>query len=207
MLNKLENARLRVTTTRTGQVIAACMISAGILAVSAMTATSASNAIGFNQLALHESAYSGVAGVADTEKAGWRRGSAGPGMLHRLSDAEIEKRITRVVRHIAIEIDATQDQVDEIIGIVTPVAIGLKETHQQFATVGEDLRKLLLAEDVDRFAVEAIRAEKLALADEVSKKLTGVMIEVTAVLTPEQRVQLDERITEFRAMRPGFRRH
>jgi len=90
---------------------------------------------------------------------------------------------------------------------VTPVALQMKATQGEFATVAKDLRQLLLAQEVDRFAIEALRAEKLALADEVSKTFTSMMIEVASVLTPSQREQLDERISELRAMGQGFRRH
>ena len=81
----------------------------------------------------------------------------------------------------------------------------MKETQRELSTVGEDLRSLLLSRDVDRFAIESLRAEKLALADAVSKEVTAMMIDVAGVLTPEQRVQLDERIKDFRAMGPRFR--
>ncbi len=205
MLNKLENARLRATTARTGRVIAACVLGASILAGTAMTVNSAPRNAGWGQLVLHDRGTVGTLDLAGLQEAGWRRGSGGPGMLQRLSDQDIEERLTRVVRHVAIEIDATQEQVDKIVAIVTPVAIGLKETQRDLSTVGDDLRALLLAQDVDRFAIEALRAEKIALADEVSKTLTGMMIDVSAVLTPAQRSQLDERIKEFRAKRPGFR--
>lgn len=126
-------------------------------------------------------------------------------MLHRMSDDDIKERLTRVVRHVAIEIDATPEQQTEIVSIVTPVALGMKENHREFASVSEDLRALLLAQEIDRVAIEALRAEKLAVADEISKTLTAMIVDVAAVLTPEQRAQLDERIEEFRAMGRRFR--
>lgn len=207
MLRKLENLRLKTATPRTSRLIAACLISTGILTGSAISVNSASKAIAAPALNSQVAGSVQAGGLPDIHGISWRKARGGPGMLLRLSDEEIKERITRVVRHVAIEIDATQEQVDEIIGIVTPVALDLKAMRKDMSGVGEELRELLLAQEVDRFAVEALRAEKLALADEVSKTLTGMMIEVADVLSPEQRSQLDERIKEFRAMRPGFRHH
>lgn len=207
MLRKLENLRLKTATPRTSRLIAACLISTGILTGTAISVNSAPQAT--SALTLHSqiAGFVQAGEMLDMHDASWRKAHGGPGMLHRLSDEEIEERITRVVRHVAIEIDATQEQVDQIIGIVTPVALDLKTMRKDMSGAREELRELLLAQDVDRFAVEALRAEKLALADEVSKTLTAMMIEVADVLSPEQRSRLDKRISEFRAMRPGFRHH
>ncbi|MBG6175163.1 Spy/CpxP family protein refolding chaperone [Labrenzia sp. EL_208] len=200
MLNKLENSRLRSSTAKAGRVVAACVICAGILSGTALAVTSAPQTAGFGNLVAP-----GRAELPNVQTVGWRRGGGGPGMLHRMSDDDIKKRLTRVVRHVAIEIDATPEQQTEIVSIVTPVALGMKENHREFASVSEDLRALLLAQEIDRVAIEALRAEKLAVADEISKTLTAMIVDVAAVLTPKQRAQLDERIEEFRAMGRRFR--
>ncbi|MBG6144533.1 Spy/CpxP family protein refolding chaperone [Labrenzia sp. EL_142] len=200
MLNKLENSRLRSSTAKAGRVVAACVICAGILSGTALAVTSAPQTAGFGNLVAP-----GRAELPNVQTVGWRRGGGGPGMLHRMSDDDIKERLTRVVRHVAIEIDATPEQQTEIVSIVTPVALGMKENHREFASVSEDLRALLLAQEIDRVAIEALRAEKLAVADEISKTLTAMIVDVAAVLTPGQRAQLDERIEEFRAMGRRFR--
>lgn len=200
MLNKLENSRLRSSTAKAGRVVAACVICAGILSGTALAVTSAPQTAGFGNLVAP-----GRAELPNVQTVGWRRSGGGPGMLHRMSDDDIKERLTRVVRHVAIEIDATPEQQTEIVSIVTPVALGMKENHREFASVSEDLRALLLAQEIDRVAIEALRAEKLAVADEISKTLTAMIVDVAAVLTPEQRAQLDERIGEFRAMGRRFR--
>ncbi len=200
MLNKLENSRLRSSTAKAGRVVAACVICAGILSGTALAVTSAPQTAGFGNLVAP-----GRTELPNVQTVGWRRGGGGPGMLHRMSDDDIKERLTRVVRHVAIEIDATPEQQTEIVSIVTPVALGMKENHREFASVSEDLRALLLAQEIDRVAIEALRAEKLAVADEISKTLTAMIVDVAAVLTPEQRAQLDERIEEFRAMGRRFR--
>ena len=208
MLRKLENLRTKAAAPRTGRLVAACLISTGILTGTAISVNSAPQGTAALAASPLTSGSFHLSAPNNAQDVSWRKARGGPGMmLLRLSDEEVEERITRVVRHVAIEIDATQEQVDEIIGIVTPVALGLKATHKDMTGVGDELRSLLLAQEVDRFAIEALRAKKLALADEVSKTLTRMMIDVADVLSPDQRRQLDERIQEFRAMRPGFRHH
>ncbi len=120
-----------------------------------------------------------------------------------LSDAEIEARIERVVKHAAIEIDATQEQQDEITALVTAVAMDLRPMHDQMRATGKELHELLLAETVDRAALEQLRAARLADAERISKTLVGALADVAEVLSPEQRKVLDERIRQFRSMRHG----
>jgi len=203
MLPKLENTRMKSSYSKLGRLAAGTVLGASILAGSVMAVNGAPQFNGTGRLTLHDRATAGQSGLQDIQAIGWRRG----GELHTLSDEEIEERVTRVVRHVAIEIDATPEQIKEIVAILTPAAIDMKAVRLQFSSAGEDLHELILADQVDRAAVEALRAEKLALADEVSKKLTEVMIEVAEVLTPDQRAMLDEKIEAFRGRRFGFGRH
>lgn len=229
MLNKLENSRFKTPTVRTSRVIAAGLLSAGILATSAMGASSAPQTSGLKDLTSQMSADAATTVLPGLIKAGWRPGGPGghggpgapgapggpgghagpggprdPGMLFMLSDADLAAELSRMVRHAAIEIDATPEQVKQILAIVTPLALELKDTRGQFDTVGKDLKALLLADEVDGFAIEALRAEKLALADDISKKVTKALVAVAKILTPEQRKQLDARLMAFHAKGPGM---
>ena len=56
---------------------------------------------------------------------------------------------------------------------------------------------------VDRAAIEALRAEQLALADAASKRFAQALGDTAEVLTPEQRRKIDDRLTELRERR-GF---
>ncbi len=122
------------------------------------------------------------------------------------SEAEIESRIERMVKHAAIEIDATQEQQDKIIALATVVAKDLKPVHDQMRATGMELHGLLMAETVDRAALERLRAARLADAERISKTLVGALADVAEVLSPEQRKVLDERINHFRSMHRGGHR-
>ena len=122
------------------------------------------------------------------------------------SDAEIEARIERMVKHAAIEIDATQEQQEKITALVTAVAKDLKPVQDRLHATGKELHDLLLANTIDRAALEQLRTERLADAERISKNLVSALADVAEVLSPEQRKLLDERINQFRSMHRGGHR-
>jgi Spy/CpxP family protein refolding chaperone len=122
------------------------------------------------------------------------------------SDADIEARIERMVKHAAIEIDATQEQQEKITTLVTAVAKELKPVHDRMRATGKEIRDLLLADTIDRSALEQLRVERLADAERISKDLVSALADVADVLSPEQRKQLGERIEQFRSKRHGKHR-
>ena len=122
------------------------------------------------------------------------------------SDADIEDGIERIVKHAAIEIDATAEQQEKIIALATDVAKELRPVHDRMRASGKELRGLLMADTIDRAALEQLRAERLADAERISKNLVSALADVAEILSPEQRKVLDERIQKFRAMRHGGHR-
>ena len=122
------------------------------------------------------------------------------------SDADIEAGIERMVKHAAIEIDATQEQQEKITALVSAVAIDLKPVHDRMRATGKQIRDLLLADTIDRAALEQLRAERLADAERISKNLIAALADVADVLSPEQRKVLDERIEQFRSLHGGGHR-
>ena len=126
--------------------------------------------------------------------------------LADLSEAEIEARIVRVVKHVAIEIDATPEQQEKITGLVKAVAMDLRPLRDRMHATGQELYELLTADKIDRIALEDLRAERLAEAGQISKTLIDAFADVAEVLSPEQREVLDERIDEFRSMGRGRHR-
>ena len=135
---------------------------------------------------------------------GWHGGRHG--RLSDMSDGEIQAKIERVVKHVAIEIDATSEQQEKITALVTAVAKDLKPVHGQMRAAGRQIHELLLEPSIDRAALEKLRAERLAEVERISKNLVNAVADVAEVLSPEQRKVLDERIKEFRGMRRGWHR-
>ena len=116
---------------------------------------------------------------------------------------ELKTRIACMVKLGAGEVDASGAQQDEITKLVTAAALDLKPVHSRMRGTGEAIQELLLAENVDRPALETLRAGRLADADYISKSLITVLADVSEVLSPEQRVVLNERIGQFRSLRHG----
>ena len=135
-------------------------------------------------------------------KAGWRHGRH-QGFLE-LSDSEIRAKLTRAMKHVAIEIDATQDQQDKIVELISGAVKELRPMRDSMRAAAEEMRELLMSDTIDRAAMDRLRSERVAQADRVSKTLIDTLADVAEVLTPAQRKLLEERIKEFRGHR-GWR--
>ena len=118
-----------------------------------------------------------------------------------MTDEEIDRMTARAVAHAAIEVDATDEQRDEITAIVLAVAGEVRAVPDGLRDAGARMRELLLAEEVDAEALEAVRAGRIAEADRVSREIVSAVTEIAGLLTPEQRRLAAERIEAFRAMR------
>jgi Spy/CpxP family protein refolding chaperone len=70
---------------------------------------------------------------------------------------------------------------------------GQRETGQALRT---QMLQLMAAPQVDAAAAEALRQKQLAQHDAVSKRMLQAMLDAQAVLTPEQRAKLAERMAE-----------
>lgn len=134
------------------------------------------------------------------QKTGWSHRDRGRGFGHfaEMSDAEIEEKITRLVKHVSIEIDATPEQEVKISALIAAVAKDMKPMHQKIHDARKKIHELLLEDAIDRDALEKLRSERLAEIDDMSKNITTALADVAEVLTVEQRQTLDKRINEFR---------
>jgi protein CpxP len=87
------------------------------------------------------------------------------------------------------ELDLTDEQEDKIFEIMDGVRSEARPLMREFRDTREDLAALLGAASIDKAAVEALRADRVAKADEASKKLTEALVAAAEVLTPEQRAK------------------
>ncbi|MCB1489306.1 MAG: Spy/CpxP family protein refolding chaperone [Bauldia sp.] len=160
----------------------------------------------------------GLAGAfaqsALSDEGGWHGRWQGPGARHAmmfnasLDPAEIDDRIERMVAHLAIEIDATDEQKSRLTTIFVGAAhdlLAIREELGDRAETAGELIDLLTGPTVDPAAVEAFRAEKLALADQASKRVAGALVDAAEVLTSEQREKIGDRLGFFVKMAPFHR--
>jgi Spy/CpxP family protein refolding chaperone len=137
----------------------------------------------------------GIKAFAHGGHGGWHRGGfvSGP-----LDPAMLEERLDRMLKHVYVEIDATEEQKAKLAPIIRDAArellpLGGKVREARAKAIG-----LLAGESVDRAAIEQLRAEQIALADQASKRLSRALADVADVLTPAQRKDLAERAARHR---------
>jgi periplasmic protein CpxP/Spy len=114
----------------------------------------------------------------------WHRGGffSGP-----LSPAQIDDRIDRMTKHMAIELDATTDQQIKIANIAKTAVADLRPMHEKAHATRAQAITLLTAPTIDRSAIERLRAEKIGLAETASKRIAQALADAAEALSPEQR--------------------
>ena len=100
------------------------------------------------------------------------------------------------------EVDATPEQTEKIWKIIDAARAEMRPVARGFRDSREQVMELLGATTVDRAAAEKLRAERIAAADEASRRMTTAILDIAEVLTPEQRAELAEHIKD----RGGHRR-
>lgn len=105
---------------------------------------------------------------------------------------QMREHAYRAVSHLLSRVDASDEQHDAAREIVDETFVELAEIRLDRRALHGEVMALISAETVDRDAIEALRAEKLASADRASRVLTRGLVELAEVLTPEQRGQLQE---------------
>lgn len=126
---------------------------------------------------------------------GWHRGGF---MGAHLDPARIDEHLDRMLKHLYVEIDATDAQKQQLAPIVKAAARDLLPMRDRMRDARQQAVALLSQPTIDRAALEGLRANQLQVAEEASKRFTRALADIADVLTPEQRKQLGERIGRWR---------
>ncbi len=126
---------------------------------------------------------------------GWHRGGlmAGP-----LDPAQVDEHLDRMLKHLYVEIDATDEQKQNLGPIVKQAAKDLLPLRERVREARGKALELLTQDSVNRTAIEALRAEHLQLAEQASRRIAQALADVAEVLTPAQRKELASRIERHR---------
>jgi Spy/CpxP family protein refolding chaperone len=108
--------------------------------------------------------------------------------------AKRDAQVERMVKRAASRIDATPEQQQKLTAIVKGAANDILPMRDKLRTAGRQAVALTAAPTVDRDGIERLRAEQVALADAVTKRVTQALADAAEVLTPEQRKKVAERI-------------
>jgi Spy/CpxP family protein refolding chaperone len=124
----------------------------------------------------------------------------GPGGWHRGGVMD-EAHLDRMLKHLYVEIDATEAQRQQLAPIVKAAARDLLPLRAKMHEARRQAIELLSQDIVDRAALEALRADQLRQAEQASQRFIQALADVADVLTPEQRKQLAERVGRWHGRR------
>jgi len=124
---------------------------------------------------------------------GMRGGGAGAGMMGMPMQG-------RMVEHMLDSVNATAEQRAQVKQITDRTAADMKAQHEAGRTLREQGMKLFTQPTVDANAAEALRQQMMQQHDQASRRMMQSMLEVSRVLTPEQRKLLADRMAQRRDM-------
>jgi protein CpxP len=107
-----------------------------------------------------------------------------------LTPAQIDERIDRMTKHMAIELDATTDQQVKLANIAKAAVGDLRALREKAQAARAQAVTLLTASTIDRTAIERLRAEQIGLAETASKRIAQALADASEVLSPQQRRQV-----------------
>jgi protein CpxP len=102
-------------------------------------------------------------------------------------EAFVDARADRMIRHLAVEIDATNEQQDKLKAILHDTVKGVLPVREKMLAARATARELLTQPTIDRAALEKLRADQIATHEAVSKQVVQAVADAADALTPEQR--------------------
>jgi Spy/CpxP family protein refolding chaperone len=116
------------------------------------------------------------------------------------SPADMSAHIDHVLKHLYVEIDATDAQKAQIDPLVRQAMNELMPLHAQAKSAHTQFFQALTRTTLDRNSLEAARTAHIQLADQASKRLVQLIGDVGSVLTPTQRQALANHLQKMHGM-------
>jgi protein CpxP len=132
----------------------------------------------------------------------WAQPMPGPGGMHRggmgggMMIGGSPERVGRMIDHMLDGLNATDAQRTQIKQIAQAAATDLKAQREASRGLRERGMQVFTAPNVDPAAAESLRQQMLAQHDQASKRVTQALLDISRVLTPEQRAKLGERMKD-----------
>lgn len=127
-------------------------------------------------------------------------GGFGPGLFGAPAE-----RIERTVDRLLDGLEATDAQRTQIKQIATAAATDLRAQREAGRSLQERSVQLFTAPVVDANAAEQVRQQMLAQHEQASRRTLQALLDVSRVLTPQQRATLAQRMADRRSQ--GRRPH
>jgi Spy/CpxP family protein refolding chaperone len=112
------------------------------------------------------------------------------GGFGNMTEAEVAERMTDVAEFGLDAVDADDQQVERVNGVLTSAAPDVVRFRTEHKALAAELRAELAKDTVDRDRIEALRKRALDLFDRASQKGSETLVAVADVLTPAQRKEL-----------------
>ena len=124
-------------------------------------------------------------------------GMAGPqhAAMHRMAPG-MHGGMPMIPERMLDGVGASAEQKTKLREIFKTAGDDLRGQHEDNRALHAQMMKLMAAPQVDAAAAEALRQKQLAAHDVASKRMLQAMLDAQAVLTPEQRGKLAERMAE-----------
>jgi Spy/CpxP family protein refolding chaperone len=119
--------------------------------------------------------------------------------------AQVDRQVERMIKHLAVEADATPDQQAKLVAIAKGAVADLLPLRDKLQANRAQALDLFTAGNVDRAAIERLRGEQLALAETASKRIAQALGDAGEVLNLDQRRILVDRLSHFGAWRHWHR--
>jgi len=143
-----------------------------------------------------------VALAAGTGAAAWAHGPHGGGhgrhahAMHHGAGGGMFLGSPERIDRLLDGLNATEAQRTQIKQIARAAAQDLQAQRKEGQALREQVAAVYTAPTVDAAKAESLRQQMLARHDATSRRITQAMLDASAVLTPEQRVKLGERMAE-----------
>ncbi len=150
-------------------------------------------------LALAAGLAGGLLSAAFARGYGWHHAGF---MSGTFSADQIDERIDRMTKHMAIELDATPEQQAKIAAVAKSAAHDLLPLRDKARASRGEALALLTGPTVDRDAIERLRVEQVGLAEAASKRIAQALADASDTLNPEQRKKISDWAASFNG--PSF---
>ncbi len=129
------------------------------------------------------------------------------GLMHSAGNpAMFEKKLDKKMKFFAFALDATEEQQEKLKTMIMALAKDVLPMKAKMRETRVQLQELLIQPKIDRAAIENLRAEKIALVDAMSKKVTAAIADAGEILKPEQRIKLVKFIKTLKPHGGGWKR-
>jgi Spy/CpxP family protein refolding chaperone len=123
------------------------------------------------------------------------------GMHHAPMTAEdINAHVDMFLQHVYVETGATDAQKAQIEPLVRQALADLLPLHQHAQDFHRQALQALSADQIDRVALETLRAEHMQAADAASQRITQAIGDIAEVLTPAQRKALAAHVAQMHGL-------